>query len=259
MKKSENDKYANDTITSIKISIGDNNDISGNIAGRDIIINDTMNERIEELVKLLQYRAEWIEKNVFNKYEYSQIEHFLNMFRSLHEKHIAALNAMNLILAHEILIEIHKISCQIEVSKGSMRTISPGSDYAMSSSGFERGALMCFYMTGDFRSNSPKYPKDIDLLTFRIKSLDEKINRYLNAFVSDKGAFDELMPNCSKCGRRLSKMDVDGANFMKIMKYISLSVDGNGIMIGYCRACKSEFAVLQDCSMKPFKLIDEIR
>jgi HNH endonuclease len=113
-------------------------------------------DRLEELIKILEFRAAAIERDLQNCYRV-EVAHCLPKFLSLHKEHIAALRRRDYVLAHEILQEINRLSYSLETSEvGLLR--KPGLDYAMlSSEHYSRGALMCGYVAGDLRRESKRY------------------------------------------------------------------------------------------------------
>ncbi|MFC7072804.1 hypothetical protein ACFQJ7_06130 [Halovenus rubra] len=137
--------------------------IFGLVAGRDIDLDITEhvgNDGASELIDILERRAEKVEKELEPVYEYAPVQEFLEEFNRLHQEHIEALEEGNYVYAHEVLSEIHRLSYELEMkdfwTHHEKKEI--GSMYSLGEDAFERGALICGYMSGDVESNSSKYP-----------------------------------------------------------------------------------------------------
>lgn len=93
-----------------KIAIGAGSLIGGNIIGGDMIT--IKNAYTEELIALLEHRAEEVEKDFRypSMRRSRRIMMIASEYRDLHRRHIAALSAGNLVVAHEI----HKLICKLD-------------------------------------------------------------------------------------------------------------------------------------------------
>lgn len=146
------------------IIMGDNINNSGFIAGHDIHVHqDILKEKNDELIKLLCNRADKIRKKLNTFYKYIEVKKYLDEFIDLHNKHINALKSGNIILAHEILCDIHNLSFEIEKDEFWTRhkIETPNVHYSLRKDIFKRGILICGYIVGDLKSYSPMYPSDL--------------------------------------------------------------------------------------------------
>lgn len=97
------------------VTLGNQTKVTGMIAGRDIIMqSESLKDRLDELIGILNQRANKIANDLSKKYKYVKVEKYLTDFMDLHEKHVEALNNGQIILAHEILINIHELSRKLE-------------------------------------------------------------------------------------------------------------------------------------------------
>lgn len=116
-----------------------------------------IDDRLEELIKILQIRAAAIERELQLHYK-NDVGDCLVEFLSLHNEHIVALRQRNFLLAHEILREINALSYSLETSEAALLK-RHGVDYAMlSDDHYRKGALICGYVAGDHRKKSVLYP-----------------------------------------------------------------------------------------------------
>ncbi|UZH56337.1 hypothetical protein JRG66_05590 [Salinimicrobium tongyeongense] len=101
------------------IQINDEVEISGgNFAARDNIFYYTStNTDNSEYIKLLQHRFKAIEDNLPKHYDHADVQSFLVKLKDLHEQHIKALKQEEMILAHEILGQISRLSFDLEVEE----------------------------------------------------------------------------------------------------------------------------------------------
>src|ERR1017187_6099508 len=174
------------------VSVGSGSIISGNVAGRDVTVisSDQTKPRLDELARICEQRAAAIQRDLQQHYEYTSIQDWLGEFMILHKRHVEALRAGRVIESHEILIEIHKHSYNLEIREASNRLAKhsrPGVDYAMSSGWGERGPMISGYVTGDIKRNSDKYPVTVEYMTYRFDSHrhptdEEARNLYRRAF-----------------------------------------------------------------------------
>jgi hypothetical protein len=96
---------------SYRVNIGSNTKIEGNVAGRDIIINQNdIKKEIDQLIKILEQRAELTIKRADKFKDRIDDKFYKEEFLKLHEAHIKALKEENLIYAHFLLCQIHGLS-----------------------------------------------------------------------------------------------------------------------------------------------------
>ncbi|PKM95618.1 MAG: hypothetical protein CVU84_02105 [Firmicutes bacterium HGW-Firmicutes-1] len=157
--KSNANKHEPDSINS-GVIVGDNTNISGNVAGRDIIINNNYHQReIDELVRILDLRTERINNNLSMHFKYAEIKIYLDEFNILHKSHIESLKKGDFIYAHELLTQIHDLSYRLESDEfwSRHRIETPFLLYSLRPDSFTRGELICAYIVGDMRKYSDKY------------------------------------------------------------------------------------------------------
>lgn len=160
MKKKSEETIAENS-SSVTIS-GDAN-ISGNVAGRDVFINTTVLEsKADELISILEFRAEEIRNQLAPRYKYAVVSEYLEKFNKLHDQHVSALEESNFVLAHEILASIHELSRSLESDEFWSRHAAETPDllYSLSLDAFQRGRLICEYVVGDMVSFSKLYPSE---------------------------------------------------------------------------------------------------
>lgn len=116
--------------------------------------------RIQELISILELRAENIRTQLSQYYDYASVKDYLSKFNELHRKHIDALKSGNLILAHEILSAIHVLSNKLEGEEfwAKHKAETPLREYSLRPFEFLRGRLICEYVVGEMRNNSKLYP-----------------------------------------------------------------------------------------------------
>lgn len=135
---------------------------SGDNIGRDkVIINlNSIVQHSQELVNILELRANAINSNLRNLYKYGNVEAFLNKFNELHANHIQALKGGQVFLAHEILIQIHKISADFEAESfwKDHEINRPNVHYSLRSDAFTRGKVICKYIVNEEEVYSERYP-----------------------------------------------------------------------------------------------------
>jgi hypothetical protein len=134
-------------------------------------------KRTDELISLFEYRANRIRNELKPYYEYTDISSFLGRFDELHTKHVAALRTGDFILAHEILLEIHKLSFDLEGGEFWSRhdAKTPHVVYDLDTlAAFGQGPMVSLYATGEFRS---KHIPSISILT-QENQLDESTKIY---------------------------------------------------------------------------------
>jgi len=154
---------------------------------RRLKASDPISRSIDELIAILNQRAEKIIKGLRMQYPNVDLSSYIKEFLDLHIKHIAALESRQFVHAHEILNEIHNLSYHLESQEAPLH-LEPGRDYAMLSTAFTTGPLICAYMTGDLRRDSPRY-KGSKLLIWGDPGLpdsavgySDSIPRYLRIF-----------------------------------------------------------------------------
>lgn len=134
------------------VKLGKGTTVGGSIAGRDLVVNhDRLPDRTEELALLLEDRAKVIRRNLANHFKYTPVKEFLARFEPLHRDHIAALRQGHLARAHEILVEIHRISYELARNEFWTRHHheTPETRYMLSGDAFQRGDLIDMYVGGD--------------------------------------------------------------------------------------------------------------
>ena len=67
-----------------------------------------------ELIPILNMRAEKIMGELSKYYKYTNVKEYLDKFEKLHRRHIDSLQKGNFVLAHEILVDIHELSFELE-------------------------------------------------------------------------------------------------------------------------------------------------
>lgn len=137
--------------------------IDGMIAGRDINVTEVVNDdNREELVDLLEHRAEKVRKELDSHYKYEPVQKYLEEFNSLHEKHIESIKKGNFTVAHETLREIHRLSFEFEHNEFWERheVEEPNVSYRLAPDAFDRGKLICGYVAGEVTQFSRQYPSE---------------------------------------------------------------------------------------------------
>ncbi len=165
-------------------------------AGRDIVIQtDQIRERVNELIDILNGRAERIIAQLANHYNYVEIKSYLAQFEILHKKHIEALEKGNIAHAHEILGQIHELSFELEKDEFWTRhhIETPFNRYSLSRKAFQRGPIICAYVAGDMKSHSPNYTNNEGILTFnkRNELLKDALTVYRKMLASSKSDYIE--------------------------------------------------------------------
>ena len=125
----------------------------------NLILKDEIGLRFGELIEILEHRAAVIRDQLAAHHKHVNVSNYLLEFTGLHEKHIDALRRGNVILAHEVLGEIHQLSRRM-ASDDFWTGSPPGVRYSLRGDAFERGALICGYVGGELRSYSEKYPSN---------------------------------------------------------------------------------------------------
>jgi hypothetical protein len=107
------------TNTGVNLNVNSN---TGTIIGQQTTINnnDQMSDRVEELVKIFEYRAERINDGFKENYWHrdlwqdDRVQDFYQRFNKLHTQHLEALRQGNLAHAVMILDDIVQLSLEIE-------------------------------------------------------------------------------------------------------------------------------------------------
>lgn len=173
------------------ISIGEGSVISGIIAGGSVSIDKFIQTNTTELVNILTLRAKIINNELPKFYHYAKVQNYLKEFNDLHAKHIQALNNANLSLAHEILLEIHRLSFELEREEfwTSDHAVRYSIKYSLRRDAFERGHMIDAYVVGDMRCYSKFYPSEIRLF----KTDDVVVHKTRDGkFTFDHKPVDEL-------------------------------------------------------------------
>ena len=74
-------------------------------------------DEINQLITVLEIRAERIKSELSNHYYFTNTEEIVKKFDILHNKHIVAIRKGNLLEAHEILKEIYSLSERLEIEE----------------------------------------------------------------------------------------------------------------------------------------------
>lgn len=134
------------TTPNVTVNVGINQ--GGNVAGRDVVVNaGPTGAQPEELVRVLQARADRIHRELAPNFKYVDVKRFIEDFERLHQAHIAALRRNNLVEAHEYLTQIHEVSRKLERSEFWARHEAEAPDirYSLSLEAFQRGKLIQWY------------------------------------------------------------------------------------------------------------------
>ena len=116
--------------------------------------------RSDELIEILNMRASKINHDLSQYYRYANIKEYLDEFNRLHKLHIEALKNGNIVLAHEILVDIHKLSFELAGDEFWTRheIETPNVAYSLCLDAFQRGELVYGYICGDMKGCN--YPSD---------------------------------------------------------------------------------------------------
>lgn len=122
---------------------------------------DTIKSRIDELVDILNDRAEKIERYVSKHFSSKGISYDLSYFKNLHQRHIECLKTGNLIRAHETLTDIYRVLKELQHKEfqhdendiqRSLQSISETAImYTTSHSSFSAPDTMSSYIGNDIR------------------------------------------------------------------------------------------------------------
>jgi hypothetical protein len=126
----------------------------------DAITYNPLKGKVDELIDILSSRAEIIINTLSRHFKYAKVKSYIDQFKSLHNQHIEALRKGNIIHAHEVLIQIYELSYELESDEFWTRhhIESPDVRYSLRPDAFQRGIVICGYMTGDMQSYSPRFP-----------------------------------------------------------------------------------------------------
>ena len=126
------------------------------------MLMDPIRSRVDELIAILEHRAERILTGIGPFFKYAPVQKYIKDFKKLHQRHITSLRNGNIIEAHEVLSEIHKISSDLERNEfwTSHRIERPGVKYSLRPDAFQRGIMICEYIAGEMVTYSDKYPSD---------------------------------------------------------------------------------------------------
>ena len=130
----------------VAVTVGINQ--GGNVAGRDVVVNaGPTGAQTEELVRVLQARADRIHRELAPNFKYVEVKSFIEEFEKLHQAHIAALRRNNLVEAHEYLTQIHAVSRKLESGEFWARHAAETLDrqYSLSVEAFQRGEMIEWY------------------------------------------------------------------------------------------------------------------
>ena len=155
------------------VRFGDNADVSGYVAAGDLVINaDVIEDRVDELVEILEHRASLIMEELSRHFKYVRVRKYASRFQELHQQHIRALRKRNLIYAHEILRQIHELSMKMEADEFWTRhhIETPDVLYKLREDAFQRGIIITGYIAGDLSRYSPSYPEVMFLSEWQLKN-----------------------------------------------------------------------------------------
>jgi hypothetical protein len=128
--------------------------VSGNI---EIIFNPSRPDNsLDELCSMLQHRADQINENLDSHFTYAPVAEYLKRFNELHKTHLLALREGKLIVAHEILLQIHELSFELsrnEFWSRSHARLGNKIRYSLGLDAFENGPLISSYITSPFRQS----------------------------------------------------------------------------------------------------------
>ena len=104
-------------------------------------------EKLNELIAILNDRAERIVADVGRLYKYAKPREYLEGFKLLHERHVASLARGDFIRAHETLREIYDLSRKLESDEfwTRHRLKTPTVRYSLKPDAFERGPMVEVY------------------------------------------------------------------------------------------------------------------
>jgi hypothetical protein len=120
----------------------------------EAILADPLRDRIEELVEILSQRAKRIRLELQDHFQYAAVRDFIREFDELHQRHIDSLRACKIILAHDILLDIHELFSNLSRKAELFREkrFSFGTRYTFDWwNAFRRGPSICAYVAGDIR------------------------------------------------------------------------------------------------------------
>lgn len=136
----------------------------GSISVGDKITNFNINtdftkRDIDQLVLILEDRANIIVQKLQKYYKYTNVKEYLEEFKTLHKNHIKALSDGNLIYAHELLLNIYNLSYKLESDEFWTRhdIETPAVLYNLRNDAFTKGNLICAYISGDMKEYSEQY------------------------------------------------------------------------------------------------------
>ncbi|MET0466776.1 MAG: hypothetical protein ABW007_26685 [Chitinophagaceae bacterium] len=208
------------------IDIGENANVSGYVAGRDIVVTpDPLDGRVNELIEILEERNRKIKRDLSKYYKYAKIKRYVDEFDRLHRLHIASLREGKVLLAHERLIEIHRLAAELERDDfwTHHRIVSPGVAYRLCDDAFQRGEFICEYVSGEmrdckYRSDrgiwstwSESRPKESYSVSFIESVYKSILNRTMDSmptnprFVSDPHLLRDLCNSSEDMERRQRK------------------------------------------------------
>jgi len=147
----------------------------------------TIEKQPDELIAILEHRANRIRNELTPYYQYAEVSKFLKQFDELHAKHIAALRANNLILAHEQLVEIHKLSADLEFSEFGKRHSVGDATYDVDLRKFMRGPMICLYVNGSADDTRTPLGDKFDAQA----NLDETVRLY-DQILNSEGIINNL-------------------------------------------------------------------
>ncbi|MBV8524239.1 MAG: hypothetical protein JOY71_19285 [Acetobacteraceae bacterium] len=108
---------------------------------------------LDELCAILQHRADKIKETLSSHFSYAPVKKYLRRFSKLHKSHLSALRQGKLLVAHEILLEIHELSYELSHDEfwAENRAGLGNVAYLLGRNAFEDGPLISSYMTSPLR------------------------------------------------------------------------------------------------------------
>jgi hypothetical protein len=111
-------------------------------------------QQLRDLVALFELRARALEAELSKHYRYASIDEFLNRFRPLHARHLDYLRQENLVLAHEVLGQIHALTYRLQADEFWRRhnAETPSMRYMLKPTEFMDGPASRLYARGYYEA-----------------------------------------------------------------------------------------------------------
>lgn len=125
------------------------------------ILISPIENQIDELIDILENRAQKIWQDLQPHYKYAPVMEYLVEFQYLHERHINSLREGNVIQAHELLQQIHELSFKLEMDEYFKEPREPlRGHYMLIPPDYSRGNMACMYFAGEMKKGD-RYSYDI--------------------------------------------------------------------------------------------------